>query len=547
MIGIKRAITLTTKTLESPIAKSVGLELRLYQVRAAFRAFKQLIEGNSVSLALPTGTGKTLIANIVTLFWLTARPDSRILYLTPTRILVAQHKAFIRWLAPKYQAVSIRQKKIANPGRLEAELHSTSIVISTPEILANCVRAHRIPPEIVNTIGLVIVDEYDDFLVFEYDESGPNTRFSTAYDKLIQALPSNIPHLLMSATSPIEAVQKGNNSQDVRSFAQLVTESYHPTPIKVSDRLISQYIPTANVIAKAVEDSEVKILGEAIKTEISLCFNQMLKILEGEPDVDYVFTRLEGIVSRQIQWIRYQDFNGKHHNAYISPRLLMLCKRLRNQLNNYEFLFEDMFYGFQAEEQQTLWFYFDVDAEQIKRIYIDKTRLIDCREEFLEQSEVKEFWPKLNNKAEILKTLILHRIDDKGVIFTRKIRLADSITPILRDFDIPFAQIDSRLSDRKRDAELESFKYGKARILVITRSTGKRGLDLPQADYSIFYSPKAKENTVWQELSRIRSNIQRSKDSYFFFYHETSEEEKMVELAEQMRQSGREYYVYFHY
>jgi len=49
-----------------------------------------------------------------------------------------------------------------------------------------------------------------------------------------------------------------------------------------------------------------------------------------------------------------------------------------------------------------------------------------------------------------------------------------------------------------------------------------------------------------QELSRIRSNIHRTKDSYFLVYEKTREEQKMRELVEQMRVSGREYEIIDH-
>jgi len=318
-----------------------------------------------------------------------------------------------------------------------------------------------------------------------------------------------------------------------------------PIAIRIAQKSYSEFVPTASVVVQTIKDDEVTCLDEALKTEVALCFNKMFVELEGEPDSDYVFTRLDGLLSKRIKWLRYWNLNGQYSVARLNDELLRICRQLRNHLNNYEFLFEDMFLGFEVEDKETCFYYFDSLENRIKPSFVTKARLIDYRDQLHETSRVDEYWPKLRSKAHILRGIISDRRSDKGVIFSRKIRLADEIAAILRELGISFVQIDSRISDEKRDAAIQQFQSEDSRILIITRNTGKRGLDLPQADYGIFYSPKAEENTVWQELSRIRSNIQHLKDSYFFFYSETTEENKMRDLVDQMRSSGREYCIHF--
>jgi hypothetical protein len=80
-----------------------------------------------------------------------------------------------------------------------------------------------------------------------------------------------------------------------------------------------------------------------------------------------------------------------------------------------------------------------------------------------------------------------------------------------------------------------------ANILIITRSTGRRGLDMPQADYAILYSPKTDEYVVWQELSRIRSTLTNSKPSYILCYDKTTEQDRLYKLQADMENSRHHY------
>jgi hypothetical protein len=55
-------------------------------------------------------------------------------------------------------------------------------------------------------------------------------------------------------------------------------------------------------------------------------------------------------------------------------------------------------------------------------------------------------------------------------------------------------------------------------LLLMMRTTGGRGLDLPFAHYAVFYSPKSDPVTMWQEISRIRSTVSTPKDVHVLCY-----------------------------
>ena len=97
-----------------------------------------------------------------------------------------------------------------------------------------------------------------------------------------------------------------------------------------------------------------------------------------------------------------------------------------------------------------------------------------------------------------------------------------------------------RVSSDRRFLLLKQFEAMEAGVLIITRGTGKRGLDIPKAHYAVIYSPKEDEY-VWQELSTIRSTLEKGKESYILFYFATREETKLHNLKVDMQTSSNRY------
>ena len=65
------------------------------------------------------------------------------------------------------------------------------MIISTPELLANLVETPaRLSRDVVSRIAFVVVDEFDEFLLFEYDQRGPSARFDLVFESLRSVLPA---------------------------------------------------------------------------------------------------------------------------------------------------------------------------------------------------------------------------------------------------------------------------------------------------------------------------------------------------------------------
>ena len=101
--------------------------------------------------------------------------------------------------------------------------------------------------------------------------------------------------------------------------------------------------------------------------------------------------------------------------------------------------------------------------------------------------------------------------------------------------------MDGTGTGQTRYAKLARFSRTPGAVLLIVRNTGRRGLDIPAAEYAILYSPKTEEYVVWQELSRIRSTVAATKPTYILYHAGTSEDTRCRNLQAAMAGSHHRY------
>lgn len=520
----KSTTALVKEQLKSPIAIKLNLEIRKYQIVAALHSYESLSNNKNVVLNLPTGTGKTMVANILSLMILSNNPETHCLYVAPSRSLCFQHFTYTKWLAPRYQSLLLTEE--SSPDKIFTWALRSNILITTPELCANLFRSNLIPKSVQNSISLLSIDEFDDSFVFEYTNSGPRARLDQHIDKLNKCLPSNIPTQLISATDPKALISSGNKDPEIKAYSSLMDKIYSPEVITIPKKLYFRHIPTAMIKTVGVDDFSVTKLSESISVEMALVFDQIYLSTGCLLDRDDVLTKLESIINHKVTMVKL--YTGgvtkvNHINAsYFST--------LRFLLNCHEHLYEDLFYGFDYEIRLTKIF----SLSKMEFVFMDLPRLIDNR-------GCENFNVELKGKLNALINIVLENKDKSGVIFTRTKLLSDALYSEVNKLGFSTIQVDSRFADINRDKRIVDFQTGKYKLLIITRRTGRRGLDLPCGEYSVFYNPKSKEATTWQELSRIRSSVSHTKKSYFLFYMSTADERRMGSLVECMKSSGREY------
>jgi superfamily II DNA/RNA helicase len=132
--------------------KRAEIDLWPSQIAAAARAVNQ---SDDLVVSLPTGAGKTRIAELCILRCLAA--GRRIVFVTPLRSLSAQTEIGLqRTFAPLGKTVSALYGSIGVSGVDEDALRERNIVVATPEKLDFALRND---PSLLDDVGLIVLDE----------------------------------------------------------------------------------------------------------------------------------------------------------------------------------------------------------------------------------------------------------------------------------------------------------------------------------------------------------------------------------------------------
>ena len=135
-------------------------------------------------------------------------------------------------------------------------------------------------------------------------------------------------------------------------------------------------------------------------------------------------------------------------------------------------------------------------------------------------------------KAKFKMACELARKHAPSVIFCREIQAVSALSAEKPTASTATAH--SNLGDQYI-ANIEGFKRGDSKTLVMTRDLGKRGVDFPMAKSLVVLSPKTSVTAMDQELCRTRSTVRAGeKQVYLLFYAETYEEEKLRNVLQRL-------------
>jgi len=136
--------------VDHPWINDRAIEQRDYQDRIVRTA----LTGNTLCV-LPTGLGKTAVAALVSAYRLQNYPDSKILFVAPTKPLVSQHEQIIQRvfrLGPEIKAITGTDR----PETRKKLYNNSDIIIATPQTIRNDVKSYILD---LKNFSLLIVDE----------------------------------------------------------------------------------------------------------------------------------------------------------------------------------------------------------------------------------------------------------------------------------------------------------------------------------------------------------------------------------------------------
>ena len=435
----------------------VKFDIRAYQLDIARRAFKHICAGRNIIIDLPTGAGKTNVALLVALLLKRARGTQRkkVLYIVPNRILIGQVVRAATWAHADITRVAVTQELSSKILNLIAAVTENDIIITTPALFASLLRRRKVIRDtFLGKVGLVIFDEFDEFLIREPTRTDYRVRFDISFEAL-NGFIANIPILLMSGTVP-SSMETLVNSNTAHSFATFIQEQFNPMTITAPKENYTKFIPVANVRLVKSSDPFVTACEQALAYKIVSTIEVFACDHSIRLDIRYLMDRLEQIASGVIRTVRL----ARGDSIPVDSEIKRLAQTLLALRNKYAFLYEDMFADIEPVSKEVHVFE-DCQPTPFTRIVFD---LKDKRPS-------NEYFPHLRGKSDLLLSIIVKHSKDKGLIFTRNTRLSDALADFLSRNQIPNLTVDGRIvSEKERFNRVRDFQAGDARVLIITRN-----------------------------------------------------------------------------
>ncbi|MGY3129331.1 superfamily II DNA or RNA helicase [Bradyrhizobium sp. USDA 4501] len=501
--------TIAEALFANDVARERAYTLRRYQVDAAIRAVEIALESQNAGIELPTGTGKTLIACLVAAFWKKLRPTSRILLIVPSRTLVVQHFDVARWIATALTVERLTDEQSGDPGALRRSILRGDFLVSTPGILAGAL-ARGVADDLIASFDLVIVDEFDQFVVVDETDRESAARYAELWQRLARQLPQTARYIIKSATLGLASYPpKCRVLTKAQRRSALIGKLLNPVAIAVPEESYAPVIPFKPIQMFQVHAPNVVVLLDAVDVSKGKAH---LRLEETIGPIDYrdVERRAPqlcvGALNRSVQLrsgagaMRSVLITGPVRHAFCGITKLMMMP---------QHILEDLTKGLGAD-------FGDCKVKNARNEVVflqDVPSLRDDRED-------DHFHFLRGRKTDALLAIVTKRAKakERGVVFLRTITLMEGLKPILAAARLPLFELSGEKTDNERKLAIDKFRKSANGVLLMTRTTGGRGLDLPFANYAVFYSPKSDPVTMWQEMSRIRSTVSTPKDIYVLCY-----------------------------
>ena len=444
--------------ISHPLIKPDTLKPRLYQETIAATAIKK----NTLCI-LPTGLGKTYVAIMVTAHVLYKRPKSRVLMLSPSRPLCAQHqKTFQKFLNINPKEIILITGKI-RPSDRGILYERSKIIVSTPQCIKNDVENMILN---LKDFSLVVVDECH--------RSVKRYAYTSVIDYYLKQ--SSHPLILGLTASPggikdrIEEVKKNLRVEAV----EIRTES---------DEDVKPYVQKTFIERIYVElPEELKKIKEHLKN----AYKKRLEWLTSYKLIDSM-----KITKKEL--LQLQEKIGK---MYEQTKDFMVAKALSTcaQAIKIEHAIELL----ETQGITPLYKYF-LDLEKKKSLATKK--VLNDPEVIEARRRVKELFikgiehPKLQKTLEIVEEELRRKPNSKIIVFANYRSSVEKITKLLkvnaieaREFIGQAVKNGKGLKQKEQIETLNEFNLELFNVLVAT-AVGEEGLDIEEVDLVIFYEP----------------------------------------------------------
>lgn len=450
---------------------------------------------NNTLVALPTGLGKTFIAATVMLNFYRWTRSAKIVFVAPTKPLVAQQVDACYNIAgiPRSET-TLLTGDIAPALRVD-EWGARRVFFMTPQTLLNDLSHGYADPK---TIGLLVIDEAHR-AVGEYAYA--------KVTKLIRRFSKSFRVLALTATpgSKVETVQEVIDNLGI-SHCEIRTEESID---------IRQYVHQRNIDPMILDPSDEMNL-------VSELFTEALKPLVDKLSSQNIYygrnpmaLTAYGLMQAQKEWFASR---GQHANQGIQFMMRAIFSVLTGLAHSIKLLnfhgikpFYDNLVDFRSEQEDK-----GEKGSKYKRQLIEHPSFRDMMDKIAMWLRTDGFvgHPKLTALADC----VLNHFMDKGeasgtrvIVFSE---YRDSAEDIVRMFNkhrplikasVFVGQADGKRGEGMKQAQqiatIDRFKRGEFNVLVAT-SIGEEGLDIGQVDLIVCYDASASPIRMLQRMGR---------------------------------------------
>lgn len=440
------------------------------------RLYQQTILNTAAShntlVVLPTGMGKTNIFLLLAAHRLTQYPNSKVLFIGPTRPLIDQYKQVF------LKNFEIDESKIAtftghvSPKKREELWKNARIIFSTPQGLENDIISGRINLEEVSLLG---VDEAhravgDYAYVF----------VAKQYYKL-----AKFPRILALTASPgaelfkIEEVCKNLFIEDIE-VRTTESEDVKPYIQEIKIDFIDVELPP---VLKEIKNNLNKFLKERLEKlkKWGVLRRSNLNYVN-KKDLLTIQAQLRGRLSsgekNPVMWnsisVLAQIMKIYHGLELLETQGVVALYKYISRLYKESFSTKVKAVKNIAKDS-----YFKSVLSKTEKLYNDKVE----HPKLIELQKIIESELKKNNN---IKIIVFNQYRDNAKDIEEKLNKIQGIKA--RIFVGQQKKEETGLSQKQQKAILDEFRQGNFNVLVAT-SIGEEGLDIPKVDLVIFFEP----------------------------------------------------------
>jgi ATP-dependent DNA helicase MPH1 len=511
----------------------INFELRDYQYNIVRKAFY-----DNLLVALPTGLGKTFIASTVILNFGRWFPDSKLIFMAPTRPLVAQQLKACCSIAgvPATKVAILLDKSRKNRQQI---WDSKLVFFTTPQVVENDLASGVLHPK---SIALLVIDE------------AHRARGNYAYHNVVKFLNRfnnsyRIIALTATPASDIEGVQEIIDNLLISKVEVRTENSIDIIKYMKRKRLVRRIVPTSNNIEtlinylseaiapvlKTANDRKVLDITVPLKINFYQCMEASRKIAMNPsiPEAlkwsNVSILQLLGIAGQCLRKLnfygiksfhsyfseKYLEFTTKHNakklknkasaSFYLHPAIPELLKETERILNMERYSHPKMEVLMEELEE-----FFTINNNNDSRVII----FTEFRESALEIVQLIE------KSAEEASSGVIH--DLKPHIFIgqskekEKFDEAKYLSKLKRPKKSKSSDVEEPRNTNRTSSEdaqtkgmnqklqkqiIKQFKDGVFNILVAT-SIGEEGLDIGEVDLIICYDSTASPIKNIQRMGR---------------------------------------------